>query len=219
MPDAIIALTSHQARLMTEMFDADPEKIHVVPNGVETVFFDSAKTEREKWLICTATITERKRVVELVEAAIVAQTPLWVIGRPYSERDPYYLNFLKLSRSHPDLIRYEGAIENREQLASAYRRARGFALLSTMDTLSLSSLEAAACECPLLLSDLPWARTTFRNNATYCSVQGSTAETARALCEFYDSAPTLPLPEKSKTWKEIAHDLQRIYELVCKTSR
>src|SRR5437879_1817336 len=64
--DAVIALTSHQARLMKEVFGADPEKIHVVPNGVETIFIDSAKTERGKWLVCTATITERKRVVELV---------------------------------------------------------------------------------------------------------------------------------------------------------
>ena len=216
--DAMIALTLHQAHLMKEVFGADPNKIHIVANGVETIFIDSAKTERGKWLVCTATITERKRVVELVEGAIVAQTPLWVIGRPYSEQDPYYLKFLELSRSHPEIIRYEGAIENREQLAIAYRRARGFVLLSTMESLSLSSLEAAACECPLLLSDLPWARTTFRNNAAYCSVQGSTAEIARALREFYDSAPALRLPEKPKTWVEIARDLQRIYELVCRTS-
>jgi glycosyltransferase involved in cell wall biosynthesis len=148
--DAIIALTEHQARLMAEMFGAVPEKIHVVPNGVETVFFESPKIEREKWLICTATITERKEVVKLVEAAVTAGTPLRIIGRPYSEQDPYYLRFLKLTQSHADLILYEGGIENRERLAAAYRNARGFVLLSTMETLSLSALEAAACECPLL---------------------------------------------------------------------
>jgi glycosyltransferase involved in cell wall biosynthesis len=141
-----------------------------------------------------------------------------VIGRPYSEQDPYYLNFLKLRRSHPDLILYEGAIQNREQLVPAYRKARGFVLLSTMETLSLSSLEAAACECPLLLSDLPWARETFRENATYCSSRSSVTETTRILRRFYDAAPTLRLPDKPKTWPEIAHELQRVYESVCKTS-
>jgi glycosyltransferase involved in cell wall biosynthesis len=216
--DACIALTRDQARLMREMFDAAPEKIHVVPNGVENVFLDSPQIERGRPLICTATITERKRVVELVQAAIAAHIPLRVIGRPYSEQDPYYLDFLKVSRSHRDLIQYEGGIQDREQLAIAYRKARGFVLLSTMESLSLSALEAAACECPLLLSDLPWARTTFRNNASYCRVKGSTAEIARALRRFYDSTPTLRLPQKPKTWVEIARDLQRIYELVCKTS-
>jgi glycosyltransferase involved in cell wall biosynthesis len=217
--DACIALTPWEGVLMTEMFRARPERVHVVPNGVENVFMDSPQTERGKWLICTATITERKRVVELVRAAISAQVHLWVVGHPYSDTDPYYLKFLELSRSRPDLVQYEGGIQDREQLAIAYRKARGFVLLSTMESLSLSALEAAACECPLLLSDLPWARFTFRDNASYCSIRGSTAETARIVRRFYDSAATLPLAKKPKSWVEIARDLQRIYELVCKTSR
>ena len=53
----------------------------------------------------------------------------------------------------------------------SYREARGFVLLSAMESLSLSALEAAACECPLFLSDLPWARsscTTSRARPTWC---------------------------------------------------
>ena len=34
-----------------------------------------------------------------------------------------------------------------------------------MESLSLSALEAAACGCPVLLSDLPWARTVFGQSA------------------------------------------------------
>jgi glycosyltransferase involved in cell wall biosynthesis len=201
------------------MFRAATEKIHVVPNAVEAVFFESPKIERGKWLICTATITERKEVVNLVEAAVAAGTPLRIIGRPYSEQDPYYLRFLKLTRSHADLILYEGSIEDRAQLAAAYRKARGFVLLSTMETLSLSALEAAACECPLLLSDLPWAHATFKDKVTYCPAGSSVAEAANVLRRFYDTAPTLQVPERPKTWVDVARDLQRIYESVCKTSR
>jgi glycosyltransferase involved in cell wall biosynthesis len=217
--DAIIALTSHQARLMKEMFGADQHKVHVVPNGVENVFIESPKVERGEWLICAATITERKRILEIAEAAIEAGTPLWIIGKPYTEADPYVRKFRDLQSKHSRVIKYEGAIDNRQQLSQVYRQARGFVLLSTMETLSLSALEAAACECPLLLSDLPWARTTFGENASYCSVKASTGETARALRAFYDSALSLRLPEKPKTWEKIARDLQRIYDLVCKTSR
>jgi glycosyltransferase involved in cell wall biosynthesis len=216
--DAVVALTSYEARLMKEMFDAAPEKTHVVPNGVEMVFIDSAKVNRGKWLVCTATITERKRVLETSEAAMVAGTPLWVIGKPYADTDPYFKEFRDLCLKSPQALRYEGAIEDRKRLAEIYREAKGFVLLSTMESLSLSSLEAAACECPLLLSDLPWARCTFRNGASYCSPQASTGEIARALRKFYDSASKLPVPEKPKTWADIAGDLRRIYELVCKTS-
>src|SRR6266704_4551851 len=78
--DACLALTPLEAELMKNVFGAPAERVHVVPNGVEEVFLASGRAERGKWLVCTATITERKRVVELAEGAVKAQTPLWVIG-------------------------------------------------------------------------------------------------------------------------------------------
>src|SRR5207253_1243209 len=83
----------------------------------------------------------------------------------YSKADEYAQRFLQLAQRQPKLIRYEGAIQNRAKLAQAYREARGFVLLSTMESLSLSAGEAAACQTPLLLSDLPWARTAYAGNA------------------------------------------------------
>lgn len=156
LADACVALTSHEAHLMNYLFKAPPEKLHVVPNGVEETFLQSRAVPRGPWLVCTVTITERKRIVELAEAAVRAQTPLWIIGKAYSDSDPYALRFFQLARQHPKILRFEGPINDRSQLAAIYREARGFVLLSAMESLSLSALEAAACECPLLLSDLPW---------------------------------------------------------------
>lgn len=211
LADLCIALTPWEAHLMTYMFGADPGKVRVVPNGVEEVFLDSQPARRGQWLVCTAVITERKRVVELAEAAIRAQTPVWVIGKPYSEEDPYAQQFLRLARANPQWIRYEGGISDRIQLARAYREARGFVLLSTKESLSLSALEAAACECPLLLSDLPWARWTFQDKATYCPVTNAVSTTARALRDFYHRAPQSPAPPRPQSWIEIGKQLKEIY--------
>ena len=168
--DALVALTPWEARLMQEMFGAPPARTHVVPNGVEAAFLEAAPRQRGPWLVCTATITERKRVIALAEAAAAAQTPTWIIGQPYSEGDPYGIRFNELAQAQPKWIRYEGPVQDRTRLAAIYREARGFVLLSTMESLSLSALEAAACECPLLLSDQPWARTVFEKHASYCPV-------------------------------------------------
>ena len=195
-------------------FGAPQERIYVVSNGVEEVFLDSLKVVRGEWLVCTAIITGRKRVLELAAAAIRAQTPVWIIGKPYSETDPYARKFYDLARQHPQLIRYEGAISDRTRLAGIYRAARGFVLLSTMESLSLSALEAGACECPLLLTDLPWARTTFLQAASYCPLTRSVAVTAQVLRKFYDAAPSLPLPPKPAAWNEIGRQLKTIYERV-----
>ncbi|MGH7994056.1 MAG: glycosyltransferase, partial [Limisphaerales bacterium] len=138
--------------------------------------------------------------------------PLWVLGKPYAEADPYAQQFLVFAKRHPEIIRYSGAIEDRYQLAQIYREARGFVLLSTKESLSLSALEAAACDCPLLLSDLPWARTTFGNTVWYCPVTISTDKTAVALRSFYDAAPDLPPPAKPQSWNDVAEQLKELYD-------
>jgi glycosyltransferase involved in cell wall biosynthesis len=218
LADAVIANTPWEAHLMNHLFDAPKERIHVVPNGVEEIFLNSPAAAREKWLVCTATITGRKRVLELAEAAIFAQTPVWIIGKAYAEADPYAQKIFTLARQHPQIIRYEGAIADRARLAQIYRAARGFVLLSAMETRSLSAEEAAACGCPLLLSDLPWARSTFENAAAYCPLTKSAKTTARTLREFYDAAPSLHAPPKPPGWNEIGRQFKTIYERVLDVS-
>jgi glycosyltransferase involved in cell wall biosynthesis len=219
LADACIALTSWEARLMAKLFAARPECIHVVPNGVEEVFQHSTPAARGPWLICAATITERKRVLELAAAAVAARTPLWVVGKPYSESDPYARQFTDLARQNQEFLRYQGDVADRRELARGYREARGFVLLSASESLSLSALEAAACACPLLLSDLAWARSVFQHHAMYCPVTRSTSATASVLRRFYDAAPGLPQPPKPATWGEVARQLQGVYASVLNTSR
>jgi glycosyltransferase involved in cell wall biosynthesis len=210
--DACVALTEWEASLMKELYGAPCQRVHVVPNGVEEVFLNSPPAKRGPWLICSATITERKRVLELAEAAVRARTPLWVIGRPYSESDAYAQRFFQLAKAHPETLRYEGPIQDRVRLAQVYRQARGFVLLSAMESLSLSALEAAACGCPVLLSDLPWATTVFGQSACYCPVTSWTSRTGKSLRQFYAAAPSLNPPPKPPSWLEVGKQLKRLYE-------
>jgi len=220
LADAVVAMTPWERHLMHFMYDAPLEKIVIVPNGVEEVFLTAPQAERGRWLVCTATITPRKRVLELAQAAVRAQTLLWIIGRAYAETDAYARQYYALARQHPQLICTDSPpLADRAGLARIYRAARGFVLLSAMETRSLAAEEAAACECPLLLSDLPWARTTFENRASYCPLTESVETTAKALREFYDAAPHLPLPPKPPTWNEIGRQLKAIYERVLNQPR
>jgi glycosyltransferase involved in cell wall biosynthesis len=212
LADAVIVLTSWEAQIVQVLFGTQPERLHVVPNGVEELFFgDKAKpATRGDELVCTATITERKRVLELAEAAAFARVPVRILGKPYGANDAYFKKFVALAEREPDFVRYAGSVSDRHELAGIYQRARGFVLLSTMESLSLSALEAAASGCPLLLSDLPWARCTFGSNATYCPISG-THSTAAVLRDFYDCASTLPTAPPPPTWDAVAGKLLAIY--------
>lgn len=211
--DRILALTAWEADLMCRIFGARSGRVEVVPNGVSEDFLGGATPMREGFLLCTATVTERKRVLELAEAAVAAGTPLRIIGNPYGGTSAYVSRFLDFCARHRGLVQYDRAISDRSTLAEIYRKARGFVLLSTMESLSLSALEAAACGCPLLLSDLPWARSSFGGEASYCPVAGRET-TAKLLRNFYDAAPRLTVPKKPSSWVEVAGQLVSIYEEV-----
>jgi len=213
--DAFVSLTEWEGHLMHDIFRADPARVHIIPNGVEDIFFQSPATEKREpgagYLVCTAAIHPRKRLLELAEAAACAKVPVWIIGRPYSETDPYYLRFLKVQQGNPNIIRYEGPVSDRAQLAKIYRQARGFVLLSTQESLSLSALEAAASHCPLLLSDLPWARTAFGTEATYADGALPPARLAPILKAFFETAPSKRPSFKPLTWDEVAGQFHALY--------
>jgi glycosyltransferase involved in cell wall biosynthesis len=217
--DACITATPWEATLLCDIHGAPRARTHVVPNGVEEVFFAEGPRGEGEWLVCTASIIELKQVLKLAQAAVLARVPLWVIGKPLADASEYARRFGEYAAAHSQLIRYEGAVEERPRLARIYREARGFVLLSTMESLSLSALEAAAAGCPLLLSDLPWARTTFGGNAAYCSHRASLKATAEALRQFSQSAPHRPRPPQPCTWREVAARLKTIYESLLSSSR
>ncbi len=208
--DAIIAITDWEAWIMCQLFDAPHSRVRVVPNAVEDIFFRREAMPRREHLICVATITERKRVLELAKAAITANTPLKVIGKPYSESDPYFLRFLETVQASDGVVEYLGPIHEPGVLATRLHAARGFVLPSTMETQSLAALEAAAAGLPLLLTDLPWAHATFGNQATYLPLCLE-KQFAGHLSRFFDRAPNLHAPTKPPTWRNVAETLTRIY--------
>jgi glycosyltransferase involved in cell wall biosynthesis len=211
--DRVVALTDWEARLMVELFDADKSKIEVVPNGVEDCFFlESPPESHEDWLLCTGTITPRKRTLELAEAAVAGKVKIRIVGKPYSEQDPYYREFLRIWTTNREFIDFSGPIDDRTELARAYSRARGFVLFSLFESLSLSALEAAAAGCRMLITDLPWARTTFGKNAAYCSPRATAAESGRILRNFSEAIEFQPKPEKPLRWVEVADRLLLIYD-------
>jgi len=211
--DAIMALTPYEADLMCNVFHAPRDRMHVIQNGVDDIFLKPNTLQREDWLICTAVIHPRKRVLELAKAAILAKVPLRVYGRPYSKSDAYFRAFLDVVASSGGLVRWEGSLANRAALADEYKRARGFVLLSTMESLSLSALEAAATGTPLLLSDLPWASSTFESYATYAPNTGKAEVIALHLKRFCLN-PRAPLGFHAQPWTDVARQLKSLYELV-----
>lgn len=210
--DCCVCLTSWEAFLIRTMYGASRARLEVVPNGVEGIFLAArGNFPRADHLVTTVTITQRKRVLELVEAAALARVKVRIIGKPYQDRDPYYLRFLESVKRSQPWVDYVGPLEDRAKLAREYNQAAGFVLLSAMESQSLSALEAAACGCPLLVSDLPWARTTFGSQASYCPITSATP-TAGHLGAFYKNIAQAPRFQNVLSWDQVCQRLADIYK-------
>jgi len=207
----VIALTSWEKQLMKEQFGAADEKVAVVPNGVEKIFFKKRSDgRRQKHLIAAMTITEVKRPIELVQAAAIAKTKIRIIGAHYQKEALYFRRFQEEVRRAKPWVEYLGGTADREKLASELYLASGFVLLSSWESQSLSALEAAASGCPLLLSDLPWARSTFGKQASYSPVT-TPLRTAPFLRAFASGASGAPRFHGVLGWREVAQQLKKLY--------
>jgi glycosyltransferase involved in cell wall biosynthesis len=208
--DLHFAPSSHDARVIGEMFDVPSEKIVELPYGIDDAFLKVTRpVQRADHLICTATITERKRVLEVAQAAVVARTPLKVVGKPYAKDDPYFLRFLDVVNRSGGIVEHIPHVASREKLAELLANARGFVLMSTMETVSQSALEAAACGCPLLLPDLEWSRSAFNVHASYSPVTADSSILAKHLAEFYRSSESTMQTFPAKSWFENRRHLKQ----------
>jgi glycosyltransferase involved in cell wall biosynthesis len=190
----------HDARVVTHMFDVSKDKIRVLPYGVDDAFLNAPRGQRANHLICTATVTQRKRVLEVAQAASIGKVPLWIVGKTYGANDNYSEEFHRVVQQSHGIVKHIPHVNGREALASMLAQSRGFVLLSTMETVSQSALEAAACGCPMLLSDLDWAQVAFGSNALYCNVNASPPSMAKKLKIFHDQCPTLGQNFQAKSW-------------------
>lgn len=207
--------STHDGRVIQQMFDVPDAKVVLLPYGVDDAFLNVERPKvKAAHLICTATITERKRVVEVTEAAKLAGIPLRVVGKPYGESDPYYRRFREIVESSQGLIEYVPHVESREKLASMLAESRGFVLLSTMETVSQSALEAAACGCPLLLPDLEWSRAAFGAHADYAPNTSKSIALKPHLARFYAECASRSQTFPAGTWYEKRKHLKETLESI-----
>jgi GT2 family glycosyltransferase/glycosyltransferase involved in cell wall biosynthesis len=141
----------------------------VVRNAAEPALFDAATAAPfiEKYgvrdFVLTAGLVEnRKNQLLLLHALRGSGVPVVVSGRNYDR------NYLRLCRAagDPSTIFLEHLTH--EELASAMKAARIFALPSWMECASFAEIEAALAGCSLVVSDRTSEREYFGDAAYYC---------------------------------------------------
>ena len=158
--DRIYALHDAQAEEIVEVYGVDPDRIRVVGTGYNAGIFyerEGLRHEGTANLVYAGKIYRKKGVESLLRAfsAVRERTPgahLTLAGG-YNDLQEYN-EIVQLARDLDLPADFVGRL-SQEELAAEYCKADVFVLPSFFEGLPLVAIEALACGCKAVLTDLP----------------------------------------------------------------
>lgn len=189
----------------------------VVPNGVNTsVFASDGKTEKDKHMVlCVGRLEGLKNQLTLIKALNNTEYNLTIIGAPAANHKGYYEDCKKAAASNVTFISHIP----QQELVNYYRKAKVHILPSWFETCGLSSLEAAAADCSIVVTDKGYTRDYFGNHAFYCdpaspeSIRNAVKDAATSI--YNPALKELILEEY--TWRKAAEKTLEGYKRVLKS--
>ncbi len=121
----------------------------VVPNGIDPTIFGALPTGvvREDKVLCVAQIYGRKNQLELIRSCQRLGVKLEIVGAPPPNHSVYFKRCREESGAHVTFHEFTP----QEQLVRLYASSKVHALPSWFETTGLSSLEAGALGCELVV--------------------------------------------------------------------
>jgi glycosyltransferase involved in cell wall biosynthesis len=186
----------------------------IVPNGInEKTFSNNSVIQKDQLLvICAARIEGIKNQINLIKALNDTQFKLLLIGNSSDNQKNYYNECKKIASKN---IVFTGRLTQKE-LSSYYKKAKVHVLPSWFETCGLSSLEAAAMGCNIVVTDKGFTRDYFGGNAFYCNPE-SPESIYKAVVSAANADTSFKLKEKilqEFTWSIAAKKTLRAYERI-----
>lgn len=211
--DAALALTEAEADYMRVVMRAPADRVHVVTNGVEPVFFDgSVPPEPFSGLLYAAYICERKNSIAVAQLAKRAGVPVKFVGPPLETDSAYARAFAK--EVDDPFVCWVPEPQTRLRMAAHYRGACGSFLASQNEGLPLALLESLAAGTPVMAPDLPNLRQHFGDAIRYLPPPDQPAAVG-ALQDFYAACQQgLKQSLQVPTWDDVGRHVANIYRQI-----
>ena len=138
----------------------------IIPNGIDPALFrfDQSIEKDPNLVLCVGRIEGIKNQLNLIKAINNGKYKLVIIGSPAHNQLSYYRSCREIAGPNISFIEYLP----QEELVSYYQKAKVHVLPSWFETTGLSSLEAAAMGCSIVITDKGDAREYFDTDAAYC---------------------------------------------------
>lgn len=217
--NAVLPNTSAESAIITSGFGVDPEKVHVVPNGVHLRFANATPDLfLQQYGIQNAVLnvghigSVRKNVLGLLKAMQRVDAPLVLIGK--IQRGEYADQCLQLARKNPRVEIIDGVANDSELLASAYSACPVFALPSLFETPGIAALEAGLAGATVVITEHGGTRDYFGSEGMYVNPH-STASIADGITKGLAAPRGMVLRqriEKEYLWERVGELTLRAYQ-------
>jgi len=225
--DKIIATTKLEADFLVNVAGADPNKIKVIPEGVDLDLFKPSRTklESERVILFVGRIAPEKGLIYLVKAvprvaSVFPSMPILIVGEDQGIQKHLVKVAEKLKVEK--IVHFLGPKFGYE-LARTYQKARIFVLPSLYETFGLAILEAMATGLPVVATRVGGIPELVEDgrNGILISPRDHRA-LAEAIIELLsDRELSLKISERNTkkakrySWKSIAARVEGVYKDLC----
>lgn len=184
----------------------------VVPNAVDPLLFKKTNSlvRDANLVVCAGRIEGRKNQLNLILALRDTRFNLVIIGSASPNQMKYHDACRAAATSN---VSFVGSLSQKE-LIDYYRRAKVHVLPSWFETTGLSSLEAAAMGCEIVVTRKGDTVEYFENHAFYCE-----PDSVRSIFEAVEKASTHEYDETLRnkifdryTWVQAAEKTKEAYQ-------
>lgn len=182
-----------------------------VPNGLDSTLFryEEGVEKEESLVLCVGRIEGIKNQVNLIKALNNTRYRLLLIGSPAPNQQAYYRECRRLAASNVEFLDHLP----QQELVPWYRRAKVHILPSWFEICGLSSLEAGAMGCNIVITDRGYTREYYEDHAFYCDP--GNPDSIRTAVEHASVAEIRPALrhriETNYSWSRAAASISRVY--------
>jgi len=188
----------------------------IIPNGIDDHLFALTVNEQKdpNLILCVARIEGLKNQINLISALNHSKFQLYLIGSAATNQNDYYLKCKKIAASNIHFVDHLP----QEELIKYYHKAKVHILPSWFETCGLSTLEAAAMGCNIVITNRGYASEYYDGHAFYCDPSSlhSIFEAVEKASEEDDDKIFKKKIFTDYTWRNAARKTYEAYKKIIK---
>ena len=180
MADSIIAVSKETKEDVLKYFDVKPERITIIPNGIDTEEYTKATTKNtfskfginpeQPYVLFVGRITRQKGIIHLVNAIKYLNPEIQVVlcaGMPDTKEIGIEMEQAvnEIKKTRKNIVWIMEMVDNKTKI-ELYSNAAVFCCPSIYEPFGIINLEAMACEVPVVASAVGGMKEVVVNNET-----------------------------------------------------